>query len=100
MHGPDQAMIDLMAQHGGWIDASSVGYTRNVELARRMLEGAIDPHLESGAFSSETVEAILWSGASGRSAEIVRMALARINAWPTVRRRCRRSRSRRRLAAG
>jgi ankyrin repeat protein len=80
-HAPDQAMIDLMVQHGGWIDAASVGYIRNVELARRMLEGDIDPHLESGAFSGETVEAILWSGASGRSAEIVRMALERIN-WP------------------
>ena len=80
-HEPDQAMIDLMVQHGGWIDAPSVGYLRNVELARRMLEGELDPHLESGAFSGETVEAILWSGASGRSAEIVRMALERIN-WP------------------
>jgi ankyrin repeat protein len=80
-HAPDQAMIDLMVQHGGWIDAASVGYIRNVELARRMLEGDIDPHLESGAFSGETVEAILWSGASGRSAEIVRMALERID-WP------------------
>ena len=55
-HAPDQAMIDLMVQHGGWIDAASVGYIRNVELARRMLEGEIDPHLESGTFSGETVE--------------------------------------------
>ena len=80
-HAPDQAMIDLMVQHGGRIEAAAVGYLRNVELARRILEGDIDPHLESGAFSGETVEAILWSGASGRSAEIVRMALERIN-WP------------------
>jgi len=80
-HEPDQAMIDLMVQHGGWIDAPSVGYLRNVELARRMLEGELDPHLESGAFSGKTVEAILWSGASGRSAEIVGMALERID-WP------------------
>ena len=80
-HAPDQAMIDLMVQHGGWIDAAAVGYLRNVELARRMLEGEIDPHLESGASSGETVEAILWGGASSRSAEIVRMALERID-WP------------------
>ena len=81
-HAPDQAMIDLMVEHGGWIDAASVGYIRNVELARRMLEGEIDPHLESGTFSGETVaEQILWGGASGRSAEIVRMALERID-WP------------------
>ena len=81
-HAPDQAMIDLMVEHGGWIDAASVGYLRNVELARRMLQGELDPHLESGTFSGETVaEQILWSGASGRSAEIVRMALERID-WP------------------
>jgi ankyrin repeat protein len=81
-HAPDQAMIELMVQHGGWIDAASVGYIRNVELARRMLEGELDPHLESGTFSGERVaEQILWSGASGRSVEIVRMALDRID-WP------------------
>jgi ankyrin repeat protein len=80
-HPPDQAMIDLMVEHGGWIDAGSVGYIRNVELARRMLQGEIDPHLEPGASSGQTVEAILWGGASGRSAEIVRMALERID-WP------------------
>jgi len=44
-----------------------------------MLQGEIDPHLEPGAASGQMVEAILWGGASGRSAEIVRMALERIN---------------------
>src|SRR5262245_5060482 len=81
-HAPDQAMIDLMVEHGGWIDASAVGYLRYVELARLMLQGEIDPHSASGTFSGETVaEQILWGGASGRSAEIVRMALERID-WP------------------
>ncbi len=82
VHEPDPAMIDLMVEHGGWIDAASVGYLRNADLARRMLVGELDPHLESGTFSGQTVaEQILWSGASGRSADIVRMALERI-AWP------------------
>jgi ankyrin repeat protein len=76
-HAPDRAMIDLMVEHGGWIDAASVGYMRDVELSRRMLQGEVDPHLESGTVE----EQILWSGASGRSAEIVRMALERID-WP------------------
>jgi ankyrin repeat protein len=81
-HAPDQAMIDLMVQHGGRIDAAAVGYLRHVELARRMLQGELDPHLESGTFSGEMVaEQILWSGASGRSVEIVGMALERID-WP------------------
>jgi ankyrin repeat protein len=76
-HAPDQAMIDLMVEHGGWIDAGSIGYMGNVELARRMLQGEVDPHLESGTVE----EALLWGGASGRRAEIVRMALERID-WP------------------
>src|SRR5262252_5106036 len=82
VHAPDPAMIDLMVEHGGWIDAASVGYLRRADLARRMLDGELYPHLESGTFSGEKVaEQILWSGASGRSVEIVRMALERI-AWP------------------
>jgi ankyrin repeat protein len=80
-HAPDQAMIDLMVQHGGRIDAGTVAHLGNVELARRMLEGELVPHVESGASSGETVEAILWGGASSRSAEIVGMALERID-WP------------------
>jgi ankyrin repeat protein len=81
-HAPDSVMIDLMLKHGGWIDAASVGYLREVEIARRMLAGELDPHLELGTFSGETVaEQILWSGASGRCVDIVRMALARID-WP------------------
>ena len=81
-HAPDPAMIELMLKHGGWIDAASAGYLRNADLARRMLAGELDPHLESGTFSGETVaEKILWGGASARSADIVRMALERID-WP------------------
>ena len=81
-HAPDPAMIDLMLKHGGWIDAASVGYLREVEIARRMLAGELDPHVEFGTFSGQTVaEQILWSGASGRSPDIVRMALERID-WP------------------
>jgi ankyrin repeat protein len=79
---PDPAMIDLMLKHGGWIDAASVGYVREVEIARRMLAGELDPHVELGTFSGQTVaEQILWSGASGPSTDIVRMALERID-WP------------------
>jgi hypothetical protein len=81
-NGGSPAMIDLMVKHGGWIDAASVGYMRNVELARQMLQGEVEPHLESGTFSGQTVaEQILWSGASGRCADIVSTALERID-WP------------------
>jgi hypothetical protein len=74
-------MIDVMVEHGGRIDADAAGYLRNVELARRVLEGDIDPQLEPGASRDKTVETILCGGASSRSAEIVRMALERID-WP------------------
>ena len=82
LNAPNPLMIDLMLKHGGWIDATSVGYLRQVDVARRMLAGELDPHLESGSTSPEDVaERILWSGASGASADIVRMALERID-WP------------------
>ena len=69
----------MMVQHGGRIDSGAVGYIRNVELARRVLR-AISTRIWSRARPrDETVEAILWGGASSRSAEIVRMALERIN---------------------
>ena len=74
-------MIDLMVQHGGRIEAAAVGYLRNVELARRMLEGDIDPHLESGASSGETVEAILWAARAAGARRSCGMALERID-WP------------------
>jgi hypothetical protein len=75
-------MIELLVQHGGWIDAASVGYLGQAAIARKMLDGHLDPHLELGEFSGKTVEEqILWSGASGASVEIVRMALEKID-WP------------------
>ena len=76
----DQAMIQLLESHGGVLDAASVGYLRQTEIARRMLAGELDPHLETGKFSGENVsEQLLWSGASGGDAGIVRMSLARID---------------------
>src|SRR5258708_26530551 len=81
-HVADPGMIELIVKHGGWIDAASVGYLREVEIARRMLTGELDPHLESGMFSGHAVaEQILWSGASGRSVDIESMALERTD-WP------------------
>jgi hypothetical protein len=80
-HVAEPGMIELMVKHGGWIDAASVGYLREVEIARRMLAGELDPHLEPDAGSQTVAEQILWSGASGRSPDIVRMALERID-WP------------------
>ena len=52
------------------------------EIARKMLAGEIDPHLEPNDFSGRTVaEQLLWGGASSLCAEIVRMALEHVD-WP------------------
>ena len=75
-------MIALVEQYGGWIDAGGAGYARQTEIARRMLAGEIDGHLDPNDFSGRTVaEQLLWGGASALSAEIVRMALEHID-WP------------------
>ena len=75
-------MIALMQQYGGWIDAGAAGYARQVEIARKMLAGEIDPHMERNDFYGQTVaEQLLWGGASSLCAEIVRMALEHVD-WP------------------
>jgi ankyrin repeat protein len=80
--GGNPETIALLQQHGGWIDPGSAGYARQTEIARRMLAGEIDPHLEPNDFSGRTVaEQLLWGGASSLCAEIVRMALPHID-WP------------------
>jgi ankyrin repeat protein len=80
--GRDPEMIALIERYGGWIDAGSAGYARQTEIARKMLAGEIDPHLETNDFSGRTVaEQLLWGGASALSAEIVRMALEYVD-WP------------------
>ena len=81
--GRDPEMIALIERYGGWIDAGSAGYARQTEIARKMLAGEIDPHLETNDFSGRTVaEQLLWGGASALSVEIVRMALEYLD-WPT-----------------
>jgi len=81
--GGNSEMIALIKKFGGWLDAPSAGYMRQTEMARRMLAGEIDPHVEPSDFMGQTVaEQILWGGASGRSPEIVRMALEHIDWTP------------------
>jgi hypothetical protein len=75
-------MIALIERYGGWIDPGSAGYARQVGIARKMLAGEIDPHLEPNDFSGRTVaEQLLWGGASALCADIVRMALEHVD-WP------------------
>jgi ankyrin repeat protein len=80
--GGSSELIALLEQYGGWIDPGSAGYARQTEIARKMLAGEIDAHLEPNDFSGRTVaEQLLWGGASSLCAEIVRMALEQVD-WP------------------
>jgi ankyrin repeat protein len=80
--GRNLEMIALIEQYGGWIDPGSAGYARQTDIARKMLAGEIDPHLEPNDFSGRTVaEQLLWGGASALSAEIVHLALEHVD-WP------------------
>jgi ankyrin repeat protein len=75
-------LIALIEKHGGWIDAGAAGYASQTEMARKMLAGEIDPHLEPNDMSGHTVaEQLLWGGASSLCDDIVRMALERVD-WP------------------
>jgi ankyrin repeat protein len=75
-------LIALIEKHGGWIDPGSAGYARQTEIARKMLAGEIDPHIEPNDFMGHTVaEQLLWGGASSLCDDIVRMALERVD-WP------------------
>lgn len=79
----DPETIALIEKYGGWIDAGSAGHARQAEIARKMLAGEIDGHIEPNDFSGHTVaEQLLWGGASSLCAEIVRMALEHINWTP------------------
>jgi ankyrin repeat protein len=78
----DPELIALIEKHGGWIDAGAAGYASQTEIARKMLAGEIDPHLEPNDMSGHTVaEQLLWGGASSLCDDIVRMALERVD-WP------------------
>lgn len=52
--GGDREMIALIEKFGGWLDAASAGAMRQPEIARRMLAGEIDPHLEPSDFMGKT----------------------------------------------
>jgi ankyrin repeat protein len=80
--GGNSEMIALIEQHGGWIAAGLAGDLGKTEIARKMLAGEIDPHLETNVFSARAVaEQLLYYAASSASVEIVRMALDHID-WP------------------
>jgi ankyrin repeat protein len=79
----DRDFVKLLEQHGGFLDAVSVGYACQTEAARQLLADESAGRLRQGAASpGKTVaEDLLWSAAGGGDPETVRMALDRID-WP------------------
>jgi ankyrin repeat protein len=80
--GGNSEMIALIEQHGGWIAAGLAADLGKTEIARKMLAGEMDPHLDTNAFPAQAVaEQLLYYAASSLSIDIVRMALDHID-WP------------------
>jgi hypothetical protein len=79
----DWASVKLLEQHGGFLDAISAGFACQTEAAKQLLTDEAAGRLRPGAVSpGRTVaEDLVWTAAGGGDAEIVRLALERID-WP------------------
>jgi ankyrin repeat protein len=81
--GGNSEMIALIERHGGWMAAGLAAELGKSEIARKMLAGEIDPHLDSEASSVQSVaNQLLYYSASSQSVDIVRMALDHIDWAP------------------
>lgn len=84
----DLVMTELLERHGGVVLAATAGYSRDTELARRMLADEAAGRLPEGTVppGRTLAEDLLDGAASGGDPEIVRMALKGID-WPREDRR-------------
>lgn len=75
--------VELLESHGGRLDAISAGFACQSEAARLLFADEDAGRLRSDAVSpgSTVAEDLLWTASGGGDAEIVAMALARID-WP------------------
>jgi ankyrin repeat protein len=74
----DWKMVELLQRYGGVPQATTAGLFRQTELARKMLAGEAKYGSE-GVGGDTLAEQLLWGGACGGDAEIVRMALEHID---------------------
>jgi ankyrin repeat protein len=78
----DPELIALVERYGGRLDADSAGWSRQPEIARKMLGGEIEAHVAPSDSPKRAVaERLIEGAASVHSVEIVRMALEHID-WP------------------
>jgi ankyrin repeat protein len=76
----DQNMIALLERFGGVPAATTAGLFRQTELAEKMLAGEARFRID-GAAGESLGEQLLWGGACGGDATIVRLALEQVD-WP------------------
>jgi ankyrin repeat protein len=74
----DWKMVELLQRYGGVPEATTAGLFRQTELARKMLAGEAKYGSE-GVGGDTLAEQLLWGGACGGDAAIVRMALEHID---------------------
>jgi ankyrin repeat protein len=74
----DWKMVELLQFYGGVPEATTAGLFRQTELARKMLAGEAKYGSE-GVGGDTLAEQLLWGGACGGDAEIVRIALEQID---------------------
>jgi ankyrin repeat protein len=75
--------VELLESHGGRLDAISAGFACQTEAARELLADEAAGGLRADAVTpgGTVAEDLIWTAAGGGDAEIVKMALERID-WP------------------
>jgi ankyrin repeat protein len=78
-----RAFVKLLERHGGFLDAVSAGFARQTEAAKQLLADEAAGRLRPGAVTpgGTVAEDLLSTAAGGGDAEVVRLALERID-WP------------------
>ena len=78
----DQAMLDLLARHGGVVSAATAAYHGDIAIARQRIEEEDAGRLPPGGVSPGGMVAVDLLGGDCGEPEIIRMALARIDCPP------------------
>ncbi len=75
--------VELLESHGGFLDAVSAGFAAQPNAARQLLADEDAGRLRAGAVTpgSTVAQDLIWSAAGAGDAEIVKMAVERIE-WP------------------
>jgi hypothetical protein len=75
--------VELLESHGGRLDAISAGFACQADVARQLLADEAAGCLRADAVTpgGTVAEDLIWTAAGGGDAEIVKMALDRID-WP------------------